>query len=155
MRALSNPEYDQFTQDEASVISNMWPGQSKLVSWGGLSVLVLIGQNPINIDGLLYPDVYLSDVSDAPQLAAMQQANFSAPPQSMLDTLPQAIQDTIADDAAAAGKLLNQAGDAITAVLAKTGGAIGAGLKPVVSSLTVPLVIIGAIVALMYLPKRS
>lgn len=153
MFALSNLDYIQFTSDESATISAMLPEQSQIINWDDRSILVYIGPNPINVNGDLYPDVYATDVSDAPQLQSMLTPGFTAPPQSMLDALPASIEQSITQAAAAGGALLNSAGQAVTAVLATAGGAIGAGLTPVVGSLTVPLVIVGVVLALMYLPK--
>lgn len=159
MRALSNPEYAQFTQDEASVISMLGPGQSAVVNWGGMAVLVYIGPNYINVNDALYPDVYLSDVTDAPQLQAMTSPGFSAPAQTVLDALPSATISTIASEAAQVGAFANSAGQAGASILqgiASTAGNVAAGaVSPLIGSLTVPLVIIGIVLALAYLPKRS
>jgi len=157
MRSLSNPEYNQFTQDEASVIQSLGPGQSKIVSWNGMSILVYIGPNYVDVNGDLYPDVYTSDVSDAPQLQAMLQPGFSAPPQTMLDTLPAAIEQVIAGDAATAGALLNSSGQLavqlITGVAGAAGAAAGAATAPLLSNLTVPIVAAAVILLLIY--KKS
>jgi|SRR5215831_5189489 len=154
MRSLSNPEFAQFMQDEQAIVSSMWPGQHQVVNWGGMSVLILIGPNPIEDNGQLYPDVYLSDVSDAPQLQAMLQPGYNAPPQSMLDTLPQAIQDTIASEAATAGALINSAGQSaaniLTGVAGTVGAAAGAAVNPLLSGLAVPLVAAAVILFLIY-----
>jgi hypothetical protein len=157
MRSLSNPEYVQFLADNPSV-SGMLAGTSTVISWGGMSVLVYVGPNEIEgPDGGLYPDIYLSDVSDAPQLAAL--TGTPAPTQSMLDALPSSVSQTIAAEAAQAGALLNSAGQSAAALLegvASTIGQTAANLtSPLTSSLTVPIIAAVVILALMYLPKRS
>lgn len=159
MRALSNPEWVQFMSDEAGLVQMMNPGDSKVVNWNDMSVLVFIGANPISQDGNLYPDVYLTDVSDAPQLQAMLAPGFNSPPQSMLDTLPQAIEDTIASDAATAGALVNQAGQAASAALvniASTVGKVaGAAVSPLLGDLAPILIGIGALLFILYMPKTG
>jgi hypothetical protein len=142
-RMLSNPEFAQFMQDEAGVISTMMPETSRLVSWNGRTILVYIGANPITVNDQIYPDVYLTDVSDASQLSAMQNPNFAAPPQGVLDALPQAVVDTVRADAATAGNLVNSAGQALGAAATS----IGSGLQ---TTLIVALVVL----ALIYLPGR-
>jgi len=149
-RMLSNPEFAQFMSDEAGVISTMMPESSKLVAWGGMTILVYIGANPIHINDQIYPDVYLSDVSDDPALTAMQSPNFTAPPQTELDALPQAIQDTIAADAATAGHLVNSAGQAISAAVAAAAGAASDIGKGIQTALIIALVVL----ALIYLPRN-
>lgn len=116
-----------------------------------MSVLIYIGQNYINVNNALYPDVYLTDVSDATQLQAMLQPGYSAPPQGMLDTLPQAVTDTIVEDAAKLGALVNSAGNYANDLLQKIAGAAGQAAESLVSPL-VPI-LIGAIV-LIYLVSR-
>jgi hypothetical protein len=162
MRALSNPEFVQFMADNANMVAGLQPGQSIVVNWGGgvsygtwgggMPILVYIGPLPIqNSDGSTSPDIYLTDVSNAPQLAAIAGPGYgTTPPQTMLDTLPQAMIDTIKDDAATAGALVNQAGQAISAAAA----AAAAGLKSSVNSVLTPL-LIGAVIVfgLLYLPK--
>lgn len=122
-RSLSDPQFNQFTIDEAGVIQTLEGsagpqvdpaggtyGQSKVVNWGGMAVLIYLGPAVTDDTGTQWSNVYLSDVTDAPQLQAISVPGYSAPPQSMLDTLPQATIDTIASDAAALGKLLNPLG---------------------------------------------
>lgn len=144
-------------QDEGGLIQMMNPGDHKIVNWGDMSVLVFIGANPISQDGNLFPDVYLSDVSDAPQLQAMVSPGYNAPPQGMLDTLPQAIEDTIAQDAATAGALVNAAGQAASAALvniASTVGKVaGAAVSPLLGDLTPILIGAGVLLFMLYMPK--
>jgi hypothetical protein len=157
-RMLGNLEFVQFMQDNGDTVRSMSYPQTKLIEWNGIEVLVFIGPNPIDIgDGNLYQDVYLADVSDAPQLAAMGSGAYQQPTQSMLDALPQAITDTIASDAATAGQLVNSAGQSAKNVLLQAASTVGqtAGnlLAPVASSLSP--ILVGAIVvlALVMLPK--
>jgi len=161
MRTLSNPEYTQFTQDNAQSIAALLAspgpmtdpaggtyGQSRVISWGGLSVLVYIG--PAVIDpstGTEWPDIYTTDISDASQLAAVSQPGYSNPPQSMLDTLPQAVIDTIASEAQTAGKLVNSLGQNLAAAI---GAAAGAATGPLLSNLAIPLVAAAVILFLIY-----
>lgn len=159
-RTLSNWEFAQFMTDNADLVHSMSYPQTKVVQWNGESVLVFIGPNPIDIgDGNLYQDVYLTDVSDAPQLAALTSGVYQQAPQSMLDTLPQAITDTIASEAASAGVLMNSAGQSARDLLVATAGAIGAtagaALSPVVSSLSPVLIGALVILGLYFMPKRS
>lgn len=125
-RSLSNPEYNQFSQDEAAQIQALENspgpsvdpaggtyGQSKVIAWGGMQVLVYLGPAVIDSNGDEWPNVYTSDVSDDPALAAVSQPGYSAPPQSMLDTLPQATIDVITEDAAKVGALVNGLGQAL------------------------------------------
>lgn len=139
-------------QDEASVISSMSNGQSRIVSWNGMSILVYIGQNDITVNDLLYPDVYLTDVSNATQLQALLQPGYTAPPQGMLDTLPQAVTDTIAEDAAKVGALVNSAGQYANELLQKIAGAAGQAAESLVSPL-VPI-LVGAIVLIFLVSRR-
>lgn len=142
-RMLSNVEWAEFMTDNAALVQSLGPEQSKVVSWNGMSVLVYIGANPIEQNGNLYQDVYLTDVSDASQLQSISTAGYgTTPPQSMLDTLPQAVIDTIKQDAATAGTLINSAGQALSA------GAAAAS-----SALIGPVVIALVILGLLYLPK--
>lgn len=147
-RPLSTPEFLQFEQDNADLIASINPGQFKIVSWNGMSILAYVGPNYVNVDGALYPDIYLTDVSNATQLQAMLQPGYTAPPQSMLDTLPQAVSDTIAEDAAKAGALINSAGQAAMDLLKKAAGAA----EDAASALVWP-VVIGAVL-LLYLVSR-
>lgn len=154
-RSLSNPEYNQFTQDNAAAIQALETqpgpqvdpaggtyGQSKVFSWGGMSVLVYLGPAVVDANGDEFPNIYTSDVSDDPALAAISQPGYSAPPQSMLDTLPQATIDVISEDAQKVGALVNSLGQAIVA-----------GVQTATS--ITPLVIMGGIIllALMYIPR--
>jgi len=149
-RALSDPEFAQFMSDEASVVSALQPEQSKVVSWNGLSVLIYIGPNQIDTGQTTWygteiyaPDVYLTDVTDASQLAAIKTPGYgTTPPQSMLDTLPQSVIDTIKEEAAAAGLLINKLGERI-------GGFAASLTKPLVSDLTTPLIAVAVILFLV------
>jgi hypothetical protein len=156
---LSNLDWLQFSQDEAATIQVMSPGDHKIVNWDNRSILIFIGANPITVDGNLYPDVYLTDVSDAPQLQAMLQPGYSAPPQGMLDTLPQAIEDTITSEAATAGALVNSAGQAVSAALvnvATTAGKVAAGaVSPLLGDLTPILIGAAVLLFILYMPKSS
>lgn len=160
MRRLSDPEFAQFMTDNAASIAGLGPGQSKIIDWGSnsygnwssMSVLVFIGANPIqNDDGTISPDVHLADVTGATQFAAVAGPGYgTTPPQTMLDTLPQAIKDTIVEDAAAAGALVDQAGNALSAA-AK---AAADDAKNAASAILTPLLIGVAIVfGLMYFPR--
>jgi hypothetical protein len=105
---------------------------------------VYIGPNQIEQNNNLYPDVYLSDVTAAPQLQAISGGGYgTSPSQSMLEALPQAVIDTIKEDAASAGELVNQAGQAASAAA-----------SALQSSIITPL-LIGAVIVfgLLYLPK--
>ena len=150
-RILSNPEFNQFTQDEASVIQTLENqpgpmqdpaggsyGQSKVVNWNGMSVLIYLGPAVIDSgDGTQWSNVYLSDVTDASQLQAITQPGYSSPPQTMLDTLPQATIDTIAADAAALGKLLNPLGQ----------------IPKILTDNLVPIVVAVALLAFLFLRR--
>lgn len=148
MRRLSDPEFAQFMTDEQGFVTTLMPGQSAIVDWNGLKVLAYIGSQAIDVGGDLYPDVYLSEVSDAPQLAAMTNPAFHAPSQTWYEALPPAVLDAIKNDAANAGVLLNS--------LAQQIGNVAGGLtQPLLSNLTFPIVAIGFLAAMYYLPRRS
>jgi hypothetical protein len=151
MAHVSDIEYAQFVSDNKDLIYSLLPEQSKVVAWNGLSILVYIGINQVQVGNNLYPDVYLSDVTTAPQIAAISTIGYgTTPSQSMLDTLPQATIDTIKDDAALAGDLLNQAGQALTQAAGAAAEAARQGLQDVLTP-----VLIGAVIlfGLLYLPK--
>lgn len=142
-RMLSNFEWSQFMTDNASLIQSMSPEQSKVVSWNGESVLVYIGPNPIEQNGNLYPDVYLTDVSDTSQIQAISTPGYgTTPAQTMLDTLPQSVIDALKDDASTVGVLVNSAGQAIAA-----------GASGVASAVSLPIIAALVILALIYLPR--
>jgi len=116
MAHVSDIEFAQFMSDNRDLIASLLPEQSKVVAWNGLSILVYIGPGQVSVGGNIYPDVYLSDVTAAPQIQAISQAGYgTTPPQTMLDTLPQAVVDTIKEDAAMVGDLVNSAGQALAA----------------------------------------
>lgn len=139
MRALSNYEFVQFEADNAALVATMMPESSKVVQWNGMSVLIRIGANPIVQDNELFPDVYLTDVSNAPQIQAI--SKDAPPPQSMLDLLPQSVIEIIFEDAQAIGAAVNAAGKAAA--------------KPISDGITFGIVAVFAIAAFMYLPRRS
>ena len=144
MRALSDAEWAQCYQDNRELIFGLMPEQSKIVSWNGMPVLIYVGPNSLTVEGQIYPDVYMSDVSNAPQLAAVSQGGYgTTPPQSMLDTLPQAVVDTVKEDAAKVGALVNQLGQGLKAAAAS----VGSGIETV-------LIIALVVLALIYLPGR-
>lgn len=143
MRALSNYEFVQFEADNAALVATMMPESSKVVQWNGMSVLIRIGANPIVQDNELFPDVYLTDVSNAPQIQAI--SKDAPPPQSMLDLLPQSVIEIIFEDAQAIGAAVNAAGKA----------AAKAAAKPISDGITFGIVAVFAIAAFMYLPRRS
>lgn len=151
--ALSNLDFIQFTSDYpqyngVNPAFNMQPAQSALVNWNDRIILVYNAPDTITVNDNVYPDVYYTDVSDASQLQALQNPNFTAPPQSMLDTLPQSIKDIIAEDAAAAGAMVNQLGQQLKAYIA-------AAAAPIISDLTPLLLGALVIVFLMYGPRQS
>jgi len=123
MAHVSDIEFAQFMSDNRDLIASLLPEQSKVVAWNGLSILVYIGPGQVSVGGNIYPDVYLSDVTTAPQVQAVSQPGYgTAPSQSMLDTLPQAVVDTMKEDAAMVGDLVNSAGQALAAGAAAAAG---------------------------------
>lgn len=158
-RALSNPEFAQFMTDNSNLINSMNYPDKVVVPWNGLSVLVFIGPNAlIADDGTAYKDVYLSDVSDSPQLAALTGGAYQQQPITMLQALPEATKQVIAEDAAAAGALVNSVGQAGASALNAATSAIGqaaAGLtQPLVGQLS-PILVAGlALAAIAFLPKK-
>jgi len=123
MAHVRDIEFAQFMSDNRDLIASLLPEQSKVVAWNGLSILVYIGPGQVSVGGNIYPDVYLSDVTTAPQVQAVSQPGYgTAPSQSMLDTLPQAVVDTMKEDAAMVGDLVNSAGQALAAGAAAAAG---------------------------------
>jgi hypothetical protein len=140
VRRLSDPEYVQLLGEYD--FSSLQPGQSKVVAFGNMAVLVFDGA-----DGSLYT----SDVSDAPQLQAIAAAGYgTTQADTWLDTLPAAMADTIKDDAASLGVLVNEAGQAISSAAASA----AADAQKAASAILTPL-LIGAVIlfGLLYLPK--
>jgi hypothetical protein len=146
MRALSDYEFVQFEADNAALLATMMPNAAKVVQWNGMSILVKIGPQPIVQDEELFQDVYLTDVSAAPQIQAI--SKDYPPPQSMLELLPQSTVDVIFEEAKAVGAALNAAGKA-------AGAAAAAAAKPLSDGITFGIVAVFAIAAFMYLPRRS
>ena len=157
-KALSNLDFVAFTADypQYNAVSpsfNMQPGQSVVVNWNnsGRIILVYEGPNYININENLYPDVYYTDVSDSTQLNALQNPNYTAPPQSQLDALPQAIKDTMAQEAVAAGAMINQAGQALSQYIGSLAGNL---TGPLVGNFAPVLIGALVIVFALYGPRR-
>jgi hypothetical protein len=164
---LSSLDFIQFTTDypQYNALSPsfaMQSGQTSIVNWNNSGRIVLVWYDPsetITVNDNVYPSIYYTDVTDSSQLAALENPNYVAPPQSMLDTLPQAIKDTIAGEATAAGAMVNQVGQTLavgTDFLSKTVGTVAGNLtQPLLSNLT-PVLIGGLVLLfLFYGPKRQ
>lgn len=153
-RPLSNAEFVQFTMDYPqydglSSSFNMYQGQSAVVNWNNTGQIVLVYDAPdtITVNDNVYPDVYYTDVTDATQIQALIQPGYTALPQSMLDTLPQATKDVIAEESAALGAMVDQLGTALS-------NYAGAGLNGILSSAGPYLVAAAVLLVVIYGPRR-
>jgi hypothetical protein len=132
-------------------IDSMMPETSRIFDFNGLKILVYIGPNPITINDAIYADVYMSDVTDSPALKALSSGAYQQAPQSMLDTLPQAVVDTVKEEAAAAGDLINQAGQAALSAIKVAAAAVG---QPIQTGIEWAIAAVAVLAFIFYAPRR-
>lgn len=142
-RKLSDPEWLQFILDTKPTSMNL-PPWGGVVQWGAQKILTFINEAGA---------VFATDITGDTLI------NWAAIPTTYDPNtgtawyyLPQEIAATVAADAIAAGAIVRSTVDEVATIV---GHAAGAVLTPTLSPFVFPIVIVGAAVLLMYLPKHQ
>lgn len=122
-----------------------WGG---VVQWADRFYLVYICQN----DGTLCRkgEVMLSDVTDRADLIKNIPRAYDPNSGLWVYQFPAAFVATLAEQSKA---VLETTGQIIKTVAETAGGAAGALTKPLLDNLSLPLIVIGVVLALVYIPK--
>ena len=136
-RRLSNIEWATFLHDVDVNRLNL-PSWGGAVDWGGLQILVFHGASG---------EWFLTDISDSPQLIAGYPATQDPWGKVWLYSLPEATMESIKE---APGVIAS----AVVATATEVGKTAGVLTGPLLSNLTVPLIVVG-IIGLVLLVREA
>jgi hypothetical protein len=144
---LSDPAWLAF-QNNIDVSKLNLPPWGGVVQWGSQFILVYICPQ----DGTICRkgEVMLTDVSDRQELLTNVPRGYDSTAGVWVYQLPAQLMATIYNDSKT---VLEATGQIIQKVAETAGQAAGGLTKPLLENLTIPLVIVGVVVAAMYLPK--
>jgi hypothetical protein len=141
-RRLSDIEWATFLHDVNVPALNL-PPWGGVVDWGGEKILVYIGPTG---------EVFTTDISDRPDLLQNIAASYDPTSQIWYYQLPQAVMQTVVEEAQATGQFVKST---ITEIANIIGQAAGDVTKPIIDNLTPILIGAAVLLGLMYLPRKK
>lgn len=148
-RPLTNAEMVLLQQETGYLDAGIPVGGSVVMDWSGMYVLVYHSENA---------GYQTTDVSDLPAATIAELAKWT-PSQGVLYFLPQSVQETIQSETETAIDAVKAAGGTVSSIAEAAATTIGQTLNnllsPVVSALTVPLVLAAVVLVIYFLPQHS